>query len=256
MEEALTGAPLTQEQQHRPYEVHENLGVPKIQDPIPEREGQEVVVDNFSTSDSGEATMTPKGTIGIDTTPTSPKIFDLEVNWYGFDYPVFDGDNTNGVDDEVNGNDDYANFEDDDEENAENIPPVAQTPKREREKERIISTLSNSEEVEESFSKVFKSLFEYFSEHIWIHLHCYRFVDQLNWLCQNYLFLVFRNMPIRWSCLQWLSFRLHFDENNGYTSIQWDKYFIGTEREQPPYIVLKFMWRFLSRLLSWWWRML
>ena len=30
MEEALTGAPLTQEQQQRPCEVHENLEVPGI----------------------------------------------------------------------------------------------------------------------------------------------------------------------------------------------------------------------------------
>ena len=34
MEELLTGAPLTQEQQRRPYREHENLEVPGIQEPI------------------------------------------------------------------------------------------------------------------------------------------------------------------------------------------------------------------------------
>ena len=65
MEEALTGATLTLEQQQRPYEVHENLEVPGIQDPFRGWEAQEVVVDNFSTSDSGVATMPPLGTSGI-----------------------------------------------------------------------------------------------------------------------------------------------------------------------------------------------
>ena len=40
MEEALTGAPLTQDQLQRPYEVHKNLEVPGIHDRIRGWEGQ------------------------------------------------------------------------------------------------------------------------------------------------------------------------------------------------------------------------
>ena len=84
MEEALTGAAITQEQQQRLYEVHENLEVPWVQDPIREWEGQEVVVDNFSTPDSGAATLSPMRTSWNDTTGNSSNIFKLAVNRYGF----------------------------------------------------------------------------------------------------------------------------------------------------------------------------
>ena len=81
-------------------------------------------MDSFLTSDSGVATMSPMGTTGTDTTPTSRNIFDLAVNCYGFDYHVFDKDNGDGVDADVSYNDDDANIENDDEENAENASPV------------------------------------------------------------------------------------------------------------------------------------
>ena len=133
MEEALTGAPHTREQQQRPYEVHEYLEVPGIQDPIRGRKGQEVVVDNFSTSDCGVAKLSPLGTIGTNMTPSSPNIFGLAVNCYGFDYAVFDEDNGDGDDVDLSDNDDDTNIEKDDEANETNVPPVAQTPNREGE---------------------------------------------------------------------------------------------------------------------------
>ena len=55
-----------------------------IQDPIRGWVGQEVVVDNFSSSDCGLATISPLGTSGTDTSPTSPNIFELAVECYGF----------------------------------------------------------------------------------------------------------------------------------------------------------------------------
>ena len=55
MEEALIGGPLTDAERQRPYEVHENL--PDVQGPIRGWEGQEIVIDNASTSDSGVATQ-------------------------------------------------------------------------------------------------------------------------------------------------------------------------------------------------------
>ena len=135
-EETLTGAPLKQEQQQRPNGVHENLKVSRIQDPVQGWHGQEVVVDNFSTSDSGVAKVSPMSTSGIDTTPTSPNIFDIAVKSYGFDYPVFDEVNGDGIDVDLSNNDDDTHLENDDEENEENIPLVAQTPYREIERER------------------------------------------------------------------------------------------------------------------------
>ena len=109
MEEALTGAAPTQEQQQRSYEVHENLENLGIQDPIRRLEGQERVVDNFLTSDSGVAIMLPKYTSGTDMTPTWRNIFDLAVNRYGFVYPVFDEDNGDGVDVDLSDKDDDTN---------------------------------------------------------------------------------------------------------------------------------------------------
>ena len=125
--------PPTREQQQRPYEVRENLEVPEFQDPYRRSETQEVVVDNFPTSDSGEATMSPMGTSGTETSPTSQNISDLAVNRYGFGYSVFDGNNRDGVDADVSNNDDDINIEYDDDENTENVPRVAHTPNRERE---------------------------------------------------------------------------------------------------------------------------
>ena len=130
-EKVLTGVPLTREQQQRPYEVHENLEVPETQDPYRRSESQEVGVDNFSTTDSGVATMSSIGISGTETSPTSQNISDLAINRYGFDYSVFDGDNRDGVDADVSNNDDDTNIELDDDENTENVPRVAHTPNRE-----------------------------------------------------------------------------------------------------------------------------
>ena len=91
------------------------------------------MVDFFSKSDSGIATMAPMGTGGTDTTTTSPNIFDLAVNSYDFDYPVFDEVNGYRVDVDVSDNDDETNIENHDKENAEDEPTVAQTPSREGE---------------------------------------------------------------------------------------------------------------------------
>ena len=74
--------------------------------------------------------MSPMGTSGTDTTPTSPKIFDLAVSCYGFDYSVFDDGNSNRFDFDVSGD---TKIENDGEENAEKVPTVAQTINREGE---------------------------------------------------------------------------------------------------------------------------
>ena len=71
-----------------------------------------------------------QGTSGTDTAASSPNIFDEAIDRYGFDYHVFDEDNGDAVDVDVNDNDDETSIEIDDEENAENVPTVAQTPNR------------------------------------------------------------------------------------------------------------------------------
>ena len=68
------------------------------------------------------------GTSGTDTTPTSPNIFDLTVNRYGFGYPLFDGDNGDGFDVDVSDIHVDTNIEYEDEVNADNVLHVAQTP--------------------------------------------------------------------------------------------------------------------------------
>ena len=77
--------------------------------------------------------MSPMGTGGTDTTPTSPNIFDLAAICYGFDYPVFDEINGDGVDVDVSDSEDETNIKNDDEQKAEILPPVAQTPNQEGE---------------------------------------------------------------------------------------------------------------------------
>ena len=58
LEEAISGAPLTEDEQARPYEVHEQANVPNLlanhamrQGAIRGWEGQEIVIDNGSTTD-------------------------------------------------------------------------------------------------------------------------------------------------------------------------------------------------------------
>ena len=87
MDVALTGAPLTQAEQQRPTEVPENL--PAMQSPIRGWEGQENVIDNGSTAYCGVATLSPTDTSGTVRSSVSPNIFDLAVNRYVFDHPVF-----------------------------------------------------------------------------------------------------------------------------------------------------------------------
>ena len=101
LEEILDGAPHTQEQQQRPYDVHEYLEVPRTQDPIRGRKGHQVVVDNFSTSESAVATMSPTGTSGTDATPTSTNISNRAVNRHGFGYFVFEERNDDEADVDV-----------------------------------------------------------------------------------------------------------------------------------------------------------
>ena len=87
------------------------------------------------------------GTSGADTTLTFSIVFDLAVNRYGFDYPVFDEDNGDGVDVDVSNNKDDTIIENDDEEIAENVPLVAQTRNREREDHPHSVRLRGSQEV-------------------------------------------------------------------------------------------------------------
>ena len=132
MEEALIGGPLTDAERQRPYEVHENL--PDVQGPIRGWEGQEIVIDNASTSDSGVATLSPTGTSRTARSSVSPNLFDLPVNRYGFDYPVFDDDDTTEEvvmednDDDDDDDDDEYSDDGSDNENKENVPPAASTP--------------------------------------------------------------------------------------------------------------------------------
>ena len=105
------------------------------------------------------------GTSGTDTTPTSPNIFYLAVYRYGFDYPVFDEANGDGVDVDDTDNDDDTKIENDNEENAENVPPVAQTANREEKNHPHLVRLRTSQAVpfqrlENVPQAAIKSLFE------------------------------------------------------------------------------------------------
>ena len=78
--------------------------------------------------------MSPMRTSGTDTGATSPNVFELAVNRYGFTYPVFDEDNGDRVEGEVSEDEGDTKIEYADK-NAEKMPPVAQTLNRERERE-------------------------------------------------------------------------------------------------------------------------
>ena len=78
LEDAISGAPLTEDEQARPYEVHEQANVPNLlpnramrQDAIRGWEGQEIVIDNGSTTDSGIDTMSPGTSTATETTNVS-----------------------------------------------------------------------------------------------------------------------------------------------------------------------------------------
>ena len=128
LENAISGAPLTEDEQARPYEVHEQAKVPNLlpnhamrQDALRGREGQEIVIDNGSTTDSGVGTMSPGTSTVTETTDVSPSIFDLAIDRYGFDYPVWT-DNSGG-DVDVHGQEHFDDDEED-EEDKENTPPA------------------------------------------------------------------------------------------------------------------------------------
>ena len=108
MEEALTGALLTQVEQREVYEVHENS--PAMQDPVRAWERQEIFFDNGSTADSGKATLSPTDSSGTVTSPVLPNIFDLVVRRYSFDFPVLEVDDGEEVN--VDNNDDDENDDD------------------------------------------------------------------------------------------------------------------------------------------------
>ena len=77
--DAISGAPLTEDEQARPDEVHEQANVPNLllnrtmrQGAIRGWEGQEIVIDNGSTTDSGIGTMSPGTSTATETTNVIP----------------------------------------------------------------------------------------------------------------------------------------------------------------------------------------
>ena len=95
LEDAISGSPLTEDEQARTYEVHEQANVASLlpnhamrEDALRGWYGQEIVIDNGSTTDSGIDTMSPGTSTVTETTNISPSIFDLATDRYGFNYPV------------------------------------------------------------------------------------------------------------------------------------------------------------------------
>ena len=128
LDDAISGAPLTEDEQVRPYEVHEqakNLDLPPRramrQDAIRGWEGQEIVIDNGSTQDSGIGTTSPGISTATNTVIISPSIFKMAIDRCGIDYQVW-ADNP-GADVDVHR---QGHFDDDkeDEEDKENAPPA------------------------------------------------------------------------------------------------------------------------------------
>ena len=126
---AIAGAPLTEDEQARLYELHEQTIVPNL---LPNRamrqvairgwERQENVIDNDSTTDPGIGTMSLGTSTATETTHVSPSIFDLAIVRHRFDYPVWADNSRDDVD--VHG---QGHFDDDDEEDEEdkvNTPPA------------------------------------------------------------------------------------------------------------------------------------
>ena len=88
------------------------------------------MIDNVSTSDSGVATLSPTGTSRTTRSSVSPNLFDLAVNRYGFDYPVFDDDDVTTEEVVMEDNDDDDSDDDYDDENKEIVPPATSTPEQ------------------------------------------------------------------------------------------------------------------------------
>ena len=127
LEDAISGAPLTEDEQARPYEVHKQANVPNLlpnhamrQDALRGWEGQEIVIDNRSRTDSGVGTMSPGSSTVTETTNVSPSIFDLAIDRYGFDYPVWTDNSGDDVD--VHGQE---HFDDDEEDEEDKNTPAA-----------------------------------------------------------------------------------------------------------------------------------
>ena len=79
MEDAISGAPLIEDLAARPYEVQEHANVSNLlpnhamrQGALRGWEGQEIVIDNGSTTDSGVGTMSPRTNTVTVTTNVSP----------------------------------------------------------------------------------------------------------------------------------------------------------------------------------------
>ena len=165
LEDAISGAPLTEDEQVRPYEVHEQANVPNLlpnhamrQDALGGWEGQEIVVDNGSTIDSGVGTMSPGTSRVTETTNVSPSIFDLAIDRYGFDYPVWTDNSGDDVD--VHGQEHFDD-EEEDEEDRENTPPAGVHDDDDNQPQRL--RRSNGvlfQRVENITNSVIRSLFE------------------------------------------------------------------------------------------------
>ena len=128
LEDAVSGATLTEDEQARHYEVHEQANVPNLlpnhamrQDALRGWAGQEIVIDNGSTTDSGVGTMSSGTSTVTETENISPSIFDLAIDRYGFDYPVW---TDNSGDDVVVHGQEHFDDDEEDEEDRENTPPA------------------------------------------------------------------------------------------------------------------------------------
>ena len=126
-EDEISGAPPTECEQARPYEVHEQANAPNLlpnramrQDAIRSSEGQEIVIDNGSTTDPSIGTMSPGTSKATKTKNASPSIFDPAIDCYGFDYPVWT--ENSGNDDDAHGQEHFGDDEEDEED--KNTPPA------------------------------------------------------------------------------------------------------------------------------------
>ena len=84
---ATVGAPPTEDEQARPYELHEQaiflnllLNRAMRKDAIRGWEGQEFVIDNGARTDSGIGTMSPGTSGATEMKNVSPSIFDLAID--------------------------------------------------------------------------------------------------------------------------------------------------------------------------------
>ena len=128
------------------------------QDALRGWEGQKIVTDNGSTTDSGVGTMSPGSSTVTETTNVSPSIFDLAIDRYGFHYPVWT-DNS-GVDVDVHGQEHFDDDEED-EEDRENTPPAGVDVDDDKQPQRL--RRSNGvpfQRVENTTNSVVRPLFE------------------------------------------------------------------------------------------------